>query len=62
MARGKLGFWGRITNATIAFFLTVFVLIMLAALVYSVVHGTPDINTEKVAENTQPVGKVYYRP
>lgn len=61
MAGGKLGFWSGVSNALVAFGLCVFVIIMLALLVNSLVFGYPDVAVAEVLENTKPVGQVYYR-
>lgn len=62
MAGAKSPFWDIVVMSLCGFFLCVVVAIMTALLVNSLVYGVPDVPEEKAAANTEPVGKIYYRP
>lgn len=62
MAGMKSRFWDAVVLSMVGFFLCIIVVIMTALLVDSLVNGYPDVSEEAAANNTEPVGKIYYRP
>ena len=62
MAGGKSRFWDAVILSLAGFFLCIVVVIFTALLVNSLVYGYPDVTEAAAASNTEPVGRIYYRP